>query len=404
MTYTVQSKRLMDELLKMKPEEYNNITTLKIVCDDVSSLLLDQPSYFPSVLPKNLNKLIVEHANISCLPKLPESLKELHLIGTKMTYVILPRRLERLVLLLNRIERLVNLPPTIRDLAIDDEYNLTGIKLPPSLRKFSIRYCGKVSNISLNSGLQDVRIYHNGVLDELRVPSSVTNLILTSENTRVRIAKHSKLTNLHLCGGRFTNLGNIVLPDCMNSITLINIHNNRYMPPLPKKLVALVAVNCNFLSLPKILPPFLEEIKITECDEISSIPLFPKTIKNVNIYRCPKIRTVPFLPRSIKELQLYCLNLDEYPPTCVIPQHHFCGTKIRGELYSEDKWIEEGGISYMNLKRSVNTVSKYFIAKRIQKRTALIKDELLFRTYYNPDFMYGYMQERIALKGKYVGN
>ncbi len=77
------------------------------------------------------------------------------------------------------------------------------------------------------------------------------------------------------------------------------------LPPLPRGLKKLTAINCKFLNSIEDLPDSLEEIHISECPMLEYVPRLPAKLRTIIMWGTA-VRAIQHIPDGVEELDLRC--------------------------------------------------------------------------------------------------
>jgi Leucine-rich repeat (LRR) protein len=241
-------------------------------------------------LPSTLEYLDVSHTPLEKLPQLPPNLKELMAIEIYCEeFPPFPPSLQKVVCFYTPLKRLPELPEGFEEFDCDDAKLKTVPRLPKSLRKFKVGKCKEVPEFQ--EGLESLKI---GFPDITEWP---TNLPKSLKKLDIYCPLVKDIPNLG------ENLEHLELNWSKTLRSLPEV--------LPPNLQSLRLFSSDITSLPKILPATLKTLDLSNSG-ITELPELPDGLDCLNLTSTP-ITKLPELPHSLTSLECTQTSLTELP-------------------------------------------------------------------------------------------
>jgi len=264
-------------------------------------------------LPPTLRELHCSDNRLTVLPVLPPTLRRLICGGNLLTVLPeLPPTLETLTCAVNKLTVLPALPPTLVDLRCYENELTVLPELPPTLQSL---YCGenKLTVLpALPPTLKDLNCRLNNLTVLPELPPTLETLTCASNKLTVLPALPPALIGLGCNANQLT-----VLPELPPTLLALSCISNKLtvLPALPLRLMKLFCSDNELTVLPA-LPPTLYELRC-RMNHITELPALPPTLE---VLTCSDIglTVLPALPPTLKQLQCHgnmLTVLPALPPT-----------------------------------------------------------------------------------------
>jgi Leucine-rich repeat (LRR) protein len=272
---------------------FTSITSLPPLPDNLKSLSIKGSNVkeIPEgVLPLTLEYLDVSHTPLEKLPTLPPNLKELMAIEIYCEeFPPFPPSLQKVVCFYTPLKRLPELPEGFVEFDCDDAKLETVPRLPKSLKILKLGNCKEVPEFQ--EGLESLKI---GFPDITEWPTNLPNSL-------------KKLDIYCPLVKDIPSLG-----ENLKHLELKWSDNLRSLPEvLPPNLESLRLFSSDITSLPKILPASLKTLDLSN-SQITELPDLPEGLDCLNLTDTP-VTTLPQLPNSLTSLECTRTQITELP-------------------------------------------------------------------------------------------